>query len=89
MENTNTETNKDTTSTKTKEIGALWLREAVAECDEELTNKYLGGELVIDNQPKMRIMVIKNQNKTKDNHPDYRIILQSIASDNAKVNELI
>ena len=81
--NTNTETNKDTTSTKTKEIGALWLRESLA------GNKYLGGELVIDNQPKMRIMVIKNQNKTKDNHPDYRIILQSIASDNAKVNELI
>lgn len=54
-----------------RKIGALWVRTSGA------GNKYLGGEIEIKGKEKIRIMILKNNNKTQEKFPDYEIYVQN------------
>ena len=54
---------------KKREVGALWRKESA-------TQKYFSGHVKIDDygeEKLLKVVVLKNNYKEKDNHPDFRI----------------
>ena len=55
-----------------KTVGALWVREYERDGQKR---KMLSGEIDLGILGSVKIAVFKNDNKEKDNQPDYRIVL--------------
>ena len=67
--------------TASKQVGALWKHTA----KQGDTGVFLSGTLDLGVLGEVPIVVFKNTRKTKDNQPDYRIVLSSRPT--AKQNE--
>ena len=53
-----------------REVGALWLKQSP-------NQKYFSGHVTVEDEfgdeKKLQVVVFRNRNKQKDNHPDFRI----------------
>lgn len=67
---------------KNVKIGALWTKKN-ANGDE-----YFSGEIVVNGRP-VKIVVFKNERKTTEKHPDYRILLSNNTRDGITTEDYI
>mgnify|MGYP003290381841 CR=1 FL=1 len=64
---------QEKTEVKNESIGALWIAETKA-------GKFMSGEIELDGK-KTRIIVFRNNYKTEEKHPDYRIYLPKVKTE--------
>jgi uncharacterized protein (DUF736 family) len=75
--------NKQQSDNKNEEIGALWKRTS----RNNMT--YLAGHVKVDElgmEKTVKVVVFSNQNKQKDNQPDYRVYISNTSQRHGQAN---